>query len=122
MKGFIISLTMLIAITALTVTNAVFYQRTVDSISKAVDKALLAEDEEKSNQIEACLKLVGDSKIQLHLTLRRSRIDALRGTLGTAYAYSVQGNGDEADIRLKQAAEELKEWQGMERPGVWNIL
>lgn len=122
MKGFIISLTMLIAITALTVTNAVFYQRTVETISEAVDNALLAEGEEKTNEIEACLKLVGDSRIRLHLTLRRSRIDALRGTLGTAHAYSVQGNGNEADIRLKQAAEELKEWQGMECPSVWNIL
>lgn len=122
MKGFVIAVATLVLISVLTVWNAVHYRETVNEILGAAEAALAATGEEKRERTEECMQLLKDSENTLHLTLRRSRIDALKGKLRAAQRYCTERDEKEANVQLALAVEELDACRRAELLTVWNIL
>lgn len=122
MRGFVISVITLALIISGTAIYGKYWQKEAQKLYEAVAECIGTPSTEKAIMIKQSIKLVEDKRLFLHVSLRKSKINALVDMLNAAYYYCREDNGEQMNRYLTEAVNELNEWREEEKLSLRNIL
>ena len=122
MRGFVISVITLALIISGTAIYGKYWQKEAQKLYEAAAECIGTPSTEKAIMIKQSIKLVEDKRLFLHISLRKSKINALVDMLNAAYYYCREGNGEQMNRYLTEAVNELNEWREEEKLSFRNIL
>lgn len=122
MRGFAISVALLLAIAALTAVNSVFTLRAADGIYDAILEARGETCAAAEPKIKSCIALVEEKRKLLRISLKENDLKDVLTKLESARSHCLCGNGEEMNASLSEALRLVEEWKKGETPNLWNIL
>ncbi len=122
MRGFVISVITLALIISGTAIYGKYWQKEAQKLYEAAAECIGTPSTEKAIMIKQSIKLVEDKRLFLHISLRKSKINALVDMLNAAYYYCREDNSEQMNRYLTEAVNELNEWREEEKLSLRNIL